>query len=68
MPPIHVDQVADAIVEVIRNRPDVRGPVGVEAMRNIIGWRREGEEDPRYTKVLVVVPRVAPAALVTNLD
>lgn len=49
-PPIHVDQVADAIVEVIRNRPDVRGPVGVEAMRNIIGWRREGEEDPRYTK------------------
>ncbi|KAG8954662.1 hypothetical protein FRC04_011095 [Tulasnella sp. 424] len=50
VPPIHVDQVADAIVEVIRNRPDVRGPVGVEAMRNIIGWRREGEEGPRYTK------------------
>lgn len=50
VPPIHVDQVADAIVEVIRNRPDVSGPVGVEAMRNIIGWRREGEEDPRSTK------------------
>ncbi|KAG9019659.1 hypothetical protein FRB90_012005 [Tulasnella sp. 427] len=50
VPPIHVDQVADAIVEVIRNRPDVSGPVGVEAMRNIIGWRREGKEDPHYTK------------------
>lgn len=60
VPPIHVDQVADAIVEVIRNRPDVRGPVGVEAMRNIIGWRREGEEGPRYTKVLVVVPASRP--------
>jgi len=41
VPPIHVDQVAEAIVTVITNRPDVSGPVGVEAMRRIIGWRND---------------------------
>lgn len=37
IPPIHVDQVADAIIEAIRD-PEVRGPVGVDGMRELIGW------------------------------
>ncbi|KAG9004260.1 hypothetical protein FRB94_002480 [Tulasnella sp. JGI-2019a] len=43
VPPIHVDTVADAIVEIVQHRPDVCGPVGVEAMRDIIGWHRQSK-------------------------
>jgi hypothetical protein len=37
IPPIHVDQVADAVIEAIRT-PELRGPVGVDGMRELIGW------------------------------
>ncbi|KAG8935671.1 hypothetical protein FRC02_006947 [Tulasnella sp. 418] len=38
-PPIHVDHVADAIIRAIED-PTVKGPVGVEKMRELIGWSR----------------------------
>lgn len=47
VPPIHVDQVADAIVTIIQDRTAVRGPVGVEAMREVIGWHRGGGREAR---------------------
>jgi hypothetical protein len=43
LPPIHVDQVAAAIVATLDSSNDVRGVVGVHRMRELIGWRSDGE-------------------------
>ncbi|KAF8509254.1 NAD(P)-binding protein [Gautieria morchelliformis] len=37
LPPIHVDHVAEAVCRAIE-RQDVRGPVGLRRMRELIGW------------------------------
>lgn len=37
-PPIHVDHVADAIMIALDSRKSVRGVVGVQRMRELIGW------------------------------
>jgi hypothetical protein len=39
IPPIHVDQVAEAVARAVdANATEVRGVVGVEDMRRLIGW------------------------------
>ncbi|KAI0374924.1 NAD-P-binding protein [Pilatotrama ljubarskyi] len=44
IPPIHVDHVAEAICIAADNaRADVRGPYGVEQMRELIGWHQKGK-------------------------
>lgn len=42
IPPIHVDHVAEAVCVAIE-RDDVRGTVGVEDMRELIGWSGKGQ-------------------------
>ncbi|KZT26534.1 NAD-P-binding protein [Neolentinus lepideus HHB14362 ss-1] len=45
IPPIHVEHVAEATVIAADNaRVDVRGPYGVEKMRELIGWSQKGQE------------------------
>lgn len=45
IPPIHVDHVAEAIVTAAdRARADVRGPYGVQEMRELIGWHQKGQQ------------------------
>jgi len=44
VPPIHVDQVADAILTIIQTNPEVSGPVSVNDMRSLIGWREGGAQ------------------------
>ena len=44
LPPIHVDHVAQAICAALQVE-DVRGPVGVQEMRNLIGWVEEGRKN-----------------------
>ena len=47
IPPIHVDHVAEAICIAAENaRSDVRGVVGVDEMRELIGWVRKGYRPP----------------------
>jgi len=41
-PPIHVDHVADAIMIALDSRKSVRGVVGVQRMRELIGWSQSG--------------------------
>ncbi|KAH6918522.1 mitochondrial protein [Coprinopsis sp. MPI-PUGE-AT-0042] len=41
LPPIHVDQVAAAIVASLDSANGVQGIVGVNRMRELIGWRSE---------------------------
>ncbi|RXW20897.1 hypothetical protein EST38_g4962 [Candolleomyces aberdarensis] len=43
LPPIHVDQVAAAIVATLDSESAVRGVVGVNRMRELIGWKSDGE-------------------------
>ncbi|KAF8163347.1 mitochondrial protein [Crassisporium funariophilum] len=38
IPPIHVDHVADAICVALDSGNDVRGVVGVQRMRELLGW------------------------------
>lgn len=42
IPPIHVDHVGEAICVSLLSE-NVHGPVGVEEMRRLIGWRSTGE-------------------------
>ncbi|RDX56740.1 NAD(P)-binding protein [Lentinus brumalis] len=45
IPPIHVDHVAEAVcIAADITRPDVRGPYGVERMRELIGWHQKGQQ------------------------
>ncbi|TFK54768.1 NAD-P-binding protein [Heliocybe sulcata] len=45
IPPIHVEHVAEATVIAADNaRIDIRGPYGVEKMRQLIGWSQKGQE------------------------
>lgn len=45
IPPIHVDHVAEAVcVAAEETREDVRGVVGVNEMRRLIGWAEEGRD------------------------
>lgn len=47
IPPIHVDHVAEAVVSALDPaRTDVRGPLGVFAMRKLIGWEWKGSAPP----------------------
>lgn len=40
IPPIHVDQVGEAIaIAVDVDRDDIRGVYGVREMRDLMGWR-----------------------------
>jgi len=41
-PPIHVDHVADAIMIALDSGKSVRGVVGVQRMRELIGWSQNG--------------------------
>ncbi|KAF9564599.1 mitochondrial protein [Agrocybe pediades] len=43
IPPIHVDHVADAVCVALDSRNDVRGVVGVQRMRELIGWSTNGQ-------------------------
>ncbi|TFK29998.1 mitochondrial protein [Coprinopsis marcescibilis] len=46
VPPIHVDQVAAAIVATLDSSRNVRGVVTVHRMRELIGWRTgDGDDD-----------------------
>lgn len=42
VPPIRVDHLAEAICASLDPAKDVRGPVGVRAMRELIGWSKGG--------------------------
>ena len=45
LPPIHVDHVAEAIcIAADNSRTDVRGPYGLEAIRELIGWHQKGQK------------------------
>ncbi|KAI0340097.1 mitochondrial protein [Trametopsis cervina] len=45
IPPIHVDHVAEAVcVAAEETREDVRGVVGVNEMRRLIGWAEKGRD------------------------
>ncbi|KAH9951469.1 mitochondrial protein [Amylocystis lapponica] len=47
IPPIHVDHVAEAIcIAADQARSDVSGVVGVQEMRELIGWSQKGEPQP----------------------
>lgn len=47
IPPIHVDHVAEAISIAAENtRTDIRGVLGVNEMRELIGWVRKGKAFP----------------------
>ncbi|KAG8861166.1 hypothetical protein FRB96_003116 [Tulasnella sp. 330] len=48
VPPMHVDTVADAIVTIIQSRPDVRGPVSVGGMREVVGWHGHGSKGQEH--------------------
>ncbi|TEB36366.1 mitochondrial protein [Coprinellus micaceus] len=43
LPPIHVDQVAAAIFATLDSSAGIRGVVGVNRMRELIGWRTDDE-------------------------
>ncbi len=42
IPPIHVDHVAEAVCAALDSRNAVRGVVGVQRMRELIGWVEAG--------------------------
>ncbi|TBU65793.1 NAD(P)-binding protein [Dichomitus squalens] len=45
VPPIHVDHVAEAVcIAADNSRTDVRGPYGLEALRELIGWHQKGQK------------------------
>lgn len=47
IPPIHVDHVAEACsIAVDVGRTDVRGPLGVSDIRELIGWAQKGQLPP----------------------
>lgn len=48
IPPIHVEHVAEAICVTLDPALDVRGPVGVRKMRDLIGWTEKGESSTVY--------------------
>lgn len=43
LPPIHVEHVAEAVCVALDPARDVRGVVGVRAMRELIGWSDKGQ-------------------------
>jgi hypothetical protein len=44
IPPIHVEHVADAIVRALDvSATDLRGVIGVQEMRDLIGWSTKGQ-------------------------
>lgn len=44
IPPIHVDHVAEAIcIAVDPARSDVKGVLGVQDIRELIGWEQKGQ-------------------------
>ncbi|KAG1752051.1 NAD(P)-binding protein [Suillus lakei] len=46
VPPIRVDHLAEAICASLDPAKNVRGPVGVRAMRELIGWSKGGPTGP----------------------
>ena len=54
-PPIHVDHVADAIMIALDSRKGVRGIVGVQRMRELIGWSQSGGTGSGDTNANAVV-------------
>lgn len=48
LPPIHVEHVAEAICVALDPARNVRGPVGVRAMRELIGWSEKGESSAAH--------------------
>ncbi|KAF9013869.1 mitochondrial protein [Cyathus striatus] len=49
-PPVHVDQVADAICVALCSSNGVRGVVNVRRMRELIGWTEDGNEQHALEK------------------
>ena len=48
IPPIHVDHVAEAICVVLNSSANpIRGVIGVQQMRELIGWSAEGAGEIR---------------------
>ncbi|KIY72183.1 NAD(P)-binding protein [Cylindrobasidium torrendii FP15055 ss-10] len=47
IPPVHVDHVGEAVC-VALERGDVRGVVGVDGMRELIGWRQSSAGDGQF--------------------
>lgn len=43
IPPIHVEHVAEAICVALDPSRQIRGAVGVRAMRELIGWSEKGD-------------------------
>lgn len=43
IPPIHVDHVGEAVALAADVATDVRGPLGVKEMRDLIGWYHKGK-------------------------
>ena len=68
-PPIHVDQVAEAIITILDSHGEIRGPVDVKGMRDVIGWdgRREERRDAEI-KVWPVSPATYSETYLTFLS